>query len=249
MRNSSLLYWYPKVKNLGIPTPKTEIVELKHKNNLLLPVCDGDFSPIEPQWSDILEKARKIGFPLFMRTDEFSGKHGWKNTCYVEKESDLKKHISTLIEESFLADMMGLPIRALVFRKYIPMKSMFTAFYGEMPVNPEIRLFAKEGDILCWHWYWINDAIEQGTRKEDLPPDWKKQLSMAKKEMTSKDINDLMFQASEVSKQFKGIWSIDFCLSKKGIWYLIDMAEGHLSWHPEDCENEKKIRADNTKDI
>src|SRR3990167_9704750 len=104
---NSLIYWYPKVKDLGILTPETLIVELKNQHSLIN-ICEGDFSALEPQWNEILESARKIGFPLFMRTDEFSGKHNWKNTCYVEKEEDLKQHISNLFEDSFLADMLGL---------------------------------------------------------------------------------------------------------------------------------------------
>ena len=160
---NSLLFWYPKLKGTLTMTPRTEIVELKKKNSELTPICDGDFTPLKEQWDEILQKARKIGYPLFMRTDEYSGKHNWKNTCFVEKEEDLKSHIKQLFDDSFMADMMGLPLRALVFRKYIPMQNLFKAFRGEMPVNPEIRAFFKDHKLVCWHWYWIKDAIEKGS--------------------------------------------------------------------------------------
>ena len=242
MKNS-LLYWYPKVRELGIPTPETIIVELKNQHSLM-DVCEGDFKSLEPQWIEILEGARKIRFPLFMRTDEFSGKHNWKNTCYVEKEEDLKQHIINLFEDSFLADMLGLPLRAIVFRKFIPMKNLFYAFRGEMPVNPEIRFFVKDGEVLCYHWYWVEDAIEQGTTKDKLPFDWKNKIENAKRDYLSG--NDLLWltnDARKIAKQFEGYWSIDFCLSRDNRWILIDMAEGEKSWHPE-CN---RIKDDKTK--
>jgi hypothetical protein len=223
-----MLYWFPKIKNLGIPTPKTEIVVLKKWHDELIPICDGDFSPIEPQWEQILVAARKIGFPLFMRTDEFSGKHNWKNTCYVEKEEDLKQHIGDLFENSFTADFLGLPIRALVFREYIPMKNLFKAFHGEMPVNPEIRCFIKDGKFLCWHWYWIEDAIINPSAS-----DWKEIMREEQKHILCNETVKLIDNALIVAKQFEGYWSVDFCKAKDGRWILIDMAEGEKSWHPE----------------
>ena len=233
MERNSLLYWYPKLKDLGIPTPKTEIVELKNQHSELIPICDGDMSPLEPNWKEILQKARKIGFPLFMRTDEFSGKHNWKKTCYVEKEENLKQNIYHLIEDSFCADVVGLPIRAIVLREFIPMKTLFTAFYGDMPVNPEIRFFIKDGEVLCWHWYWIEDAIEKGTPKDKLPFDWRYRLEDAKKKyLTGNDLLWLTNDVRKIAKKFDGYWSVDFCMSKDNRWILIDMAEGHKSWHP-----------------
>jgi len=232
---SSLLYWYPKIKELELLTPKTEIIELKNQNYLdLISVAEGDFKVLEPQWNEILEKALKIGFPLFMRTDEFSGKHHWKDTCYVEKEKDLKKHIVNLFECSFCADIMGLPLRAIVFREFISMKTLFKAFYGEMPVNVEVRFFINNGKIKCWHWYWIEYAIETGTEKNKLPSDWKNRIKRAKRDYLSENnIAILSTEVNKVAKQFKGYWSVDLCLSKQNKWILIDMAEGHKSWHPE----------------
>jgi len=241
MFENSLISWFPKIKALGIPTPKTEIVKLNKHDDELLPIVEGDLTPIQDQWAEILDKARKIGFPLFMRTDEFSGKHSWKDTCYVEKESDLKTHITRLFDESFSADFLGLPLRAIVFREYIPMANMFTAFHGDMPVNPEIRFFVKDGEVLCWHWYWIEDAIEQGTLKEKLPFDWRERIRSAKEQLSGNDILWLTNDARKVAQQFKGYWSVDFCLSRKREWILIDMALGRRSWHPEDC-NTKTIK-------
>lgn len=39
--------------------------------------------------------------------------------------------------------------------------------------------------------------------------------------------------AASIGKRLGGYWSVDFALSQDGIWYLIDMAVGERSWHPE----------------
>jgi hypothetical protein len=233
-QENSLMYWYPKLHGTETLTPQTIIVELKNKEQLL-EVCDGNFKVLESQWEEILAATKRIGFPLFMRTDEFSGKHNWKNTCFVEKEEDLRQHIATLVEESYMAHILGLPLRALVFRKYIPMKNLFKAFHGEMPVNPEVRFFFKDKKVQCWHWYWIEDAIEQGTRS-GLPDNWKEIITNEKKGLSEQEINELTRQVNKVAQNFKGYWSIDFCKSAKGEWILIDMALGEKSWHPEHKE-------------
>jgi hypothetical protein len=228
---NSLLYWYPRLRHLNVVMPQTEIVKISER---LVQVVDGDFSVLEKYWPEITKKANKIGFPLFMRTDEFSGKHNWKNTCYVAKESDLKQHIRNLIEDSYCADLLGLPIRALVFRAYIPMKNLFTAFHGQMPVNPEMRFFIKDGKVLCKHWYWVIEAIEQGTQEGELPDNWKEILIAERNLLSVEEIVLLTNEAQKVANLFTGFWSVDFCKSKVGAWILIDMALGSMSWHP-DC--------------
>jgi len=231
---NSLLYWYPKVKDLDIPMPKTEIVELKNTHVELMTIIDGNFSVLEPYWREILDKSQKIGFPLFMRTDEFSSKHNWKNTCYVQSETELKEHIRNLFEDSFCADVWGLPLRAIVFREYIPMKNLFVAFRGEMPVNPEIRFFIKDGKVQCWHWYWIEEAIKESRK---LPKDWKERLIRAKSDyMLGQNLILLTDYATTVAEHIEGYWSVDFCLSKEDTWFLIDMAQANQSWHQPKCK-------------
>jgi hypothetical protein len=150
MIEDSMLFWYPKIKILDIPQPKTEIYEIP--KNILENLCEENMQNLD--MNAVKEVANRIGYPLFLRTDLASGKFFWKRSCFVEKEEDLKQHIFEVISFNQCADICGLPFEALVFREYIPMKNLFTAFYGEMPVNPEIRFFVKDGEVKCWHWYW-----------------------------------------------------------------------------------------------
>lgn len=233
---NSMMIWYPLIKKLDIPQPKTEMY--------IFPEEDLNFlydEKFKLNMERIKIEVNKIGYPLFVRTDLASGKHNWKKACYVEKEEDLKEHIIEIIEFNLLADLMGLPFKSLFFREFIPMDSRFNAFWGEMPVNPERRYFIKDGKIQCHHPYWIEEAIEEGTDKEKLPNNWK-ELCRELNTETKEEIKLLSKYTKIVTKIFnKGYWSVDFCRAKDGRWILIDMAKGDRSWHKESCKYGRTI--------
>lgn len=212
---SSLLNWFPVVEKLDIPIPEAVIVKV----------------PTSPE--NIREKANKIGYPLFMKTDLIAGKHDWENTCFVESEEYLDYNIANLIAESEVADMeAGTPLNALVFRKYIELDSRFKAFLG-MPVARERRYFIDKGKVLCHHPYWILHAIRFwfGTKE---PKNWKCLLKEINTE-TDQEISILSSYAQMVADVFKDDWAVDFAQAKMGTWYLIDMQRSEISWHP-DCQ-------------
>jgi hypothetical protein len=232
MIEDSMMLWYPKIKNLDIPQPKTEIYEIP--KNVLENLCEENMENLD--MNAVKEVANRIGYPLFLRTDLASGKFFWKMSCFVEKEEDLQSHIFEVISFNQCAGVVGLPFEALVFREYIQMKNLFTAFYGEMPVNPEIRFFVENGEVLCWHWYWAMEAIKQPSVSN-----WKEILENEKKSVFGNEILWLTTDARKVSKVLDGYWSVDFCKAKNDKWILIDCARADLSWHPDDCKFKKKV--------
>jgi len=229
VESDSMLFWYPKIEDLPIPQPKTELIIFNDKE---LKVLLNENVP-----KSVVDKVRpvcdKMGYPCFLRTDLASGKHSWKDSCFVESPKDLWKHIFEVVSFNLCGDIMGLDFKALVVREFIPMASRFTAFSGDMPVNPERRYFVKNGLILCHHPYWIEEAIE-----ESKPPSIKNWREVAKELNTETDeeIKLLTSYTKLVAQQFKGYWSVDFCKAKDGRWILIDMASGSRSWHPEECK-------------
>ena len=236
---TSMLYWYPTVEKLKIPAPQTFIIEADCDITEILQKTGGDClseRSIEKHidMKQVYEKAKILGYPLFLRSDMTSNKHAWKNTCYVTKESDIIPHLQTLMCYSQLADIInGIPFRAVVLRKYIPMWTLFRAFSMMMPVNPEWRLFAKDGKIICEHWYWIKEAIRHAERDEfpAILDHWER--------VTATSLPKLRKHARAVSKALPNQeWSIDFCKTDKGDWLLIDMAVAEKSWHPK-CKKRK----------
>jgi len=240
MNKSSLLYWYPKIKNLDIPQPKTEIIILTDKE--LNTTYNEQIS------KSLLKKvekiiAQKFELPVFIRTDLSSAKHYWKDSCFYDRTNELWKHLWEIISFNLCADLMGLPFKALVVREFILMDSRFIAFRGSMPVNPERRYFVDKERVLCRHPYWFEGAILYPNLEN-----WKKVLGEINTE-DKQEIKLLTNYAQKVAKTLPGFWSVDFCKAKDERWVLIDCALGERSWHPEDCRFNRTVKIDYLKDL
>lgn len=231
-KESSMLYWYPKI--IGrLRTPKTVFLPVSEKDrHRMRESLDGKPIPKRIE-NKILSKADEIGYPLFLRSDQGSGKHEWRDTCYVSDRDSLISHIVALIEWHECAGIMGLWWDALVFREFIPLESRFTAFYG-MPVSRERRVFVRDGIVECIHPYWPEDAIHED-RENPLPVDWKARLHYLN-DMCGEEIGQLSFMGKIFGERLPGYWSVDFACDIHGAWWTIDAARGELSWHPADCQ-------------
>jgi len=225
-----MLYWFPMIKDLDIPQPRTEMVELKADYWDLMGVLDGvRCESLEAQIPELVAAGEKIGTPLFMRTSHTSGKHDWSDTCFVPDLTKIKRHVGMLIQDTSLKTI---PLDAFVLREYIEMDSRFIAFDDGMPVNPERRYFINNGEIQCHHPYWIPEAIAES---RVLPDDWLEKLALMNIE-TDEEVGLLTAYAQMIAGIFPEYWSVDFCKAKDGRWILIDMATGEASWHDERCE-------------
>lgn len=226
----SLLYWYPKIQNLDIPQPRTVIVPISEKEKKSL---YNEMIPKSLTAEIRITIQQNFNLPVFIRTDLASGKHEWKKSCYYDGSTELWENLHHIITFNLCVDILGLPFNAMVIREFIPMDTGFTAFYGEMPVNPERRYFIKDGKVLCYHPYWIKEAIAD-SYKEPSVKNWE-QLSDEMNTQTEDELRLLDWHSHRVAQELDGYWSIDYCKAKDGKWILIDMATGEKSWHPEDC--------------
>ncbi len=225
MDKTSLLYWYPQIKDLDIPQPKTEWLLLSQEE--FYATMEGMPDSILTGVTDLIKN--KFQLPVFIRTDLASAKHFWKNACYCDGPDRLKERLAETCMFNHCADMMGLLFTAIIVREYIEMDSKYLAF-NDMPVNPERRYFIKDGKVLCHHHYWIKEAICRPS-----VDNWE-QLSDEMNLETPDEIKLLTAYTEQVAKIFSdNYWSIDFCKAKDGRWILIDMALGNRSWHPENC--------------
>lgn len=226
VESDSMLIWYPKIKDLPIPQPKTEIIVLTDEE---LDVLGNETVP-DSVTNKVKVVCDKMGYPCFLRTDLASAKHSWKKSCFIDGKRELWKNIYEVISFNLCAGVLGLDFKALVVREYIPMDNRFTAFYGDMPVNPERRYFIFDSNVLCHHPYWIEEAIAQS--KKPSVENWREIAKEMNTEYTD-EIKLLTNYATVIAGLFNGYWSIDFCKAKDGRWILIDMATGEKSWHPE----------------
>lgn len=235
-----MLYWWPLVKDLNIPTPETVMIELDMGRWETFGITEDDEESIaawEKVYPAILAATEKLGVPAFLRTDHTSAKFRWDETCYLEYTDSLDEYIKALVDFSEMADLIGLPVNAIAVREFIEMETGFHAFSGNMPVNPERRYFVNDGAVICHHPYWIEDAVAEG-RAEDSEYsqtcDWRERLAQMNTE-TPDEIELLTDYATSIGSVVDGYWSVDFCKAADGRWIFIDMATGDASWHPE-CE-------------
>jgi hypothetical protein len=224
---SSLLVWYPRIEG-KIPTPKTTVLKLTvDERRELYKIMDGN--PVNPVLEGVIRNAAdRMDVPFFFRSDQASGKHQWKDTCYVTDKSKIMNHLANLIEFHEMAGIIGIRFDALVFREYLPLQSKFTAFNG-MPVAPEWRYFIRDGKPVCEHFYWAKDAIRNPSVK-----DWEK-LHDGMQILSQEDENTLEKYATIFAENNPGYWSVDFALTRDKGWVLIDAARGEISWHPVEC--------------
>lgn len=229
---SSLLVWYPKVKDV-LPCPRTVVVELTDDEiSSLIGMLDG--TPPNPWLVDRLDAAaREIGYPLFLRSDQGSGKHEWKDTCYVPSEGVLLKHVAQLVAWHEMAGILGLSFRALVFREFLTLDAPFLAFNG-MPVARERRYFVQNGSVECKHPYWPPESIFTYRGTPALPADWQQQIARLN-EMDDAEVQELTQMAETFGERNPGYWSVDFARTRDGRWVLIDAARGEVSYHWDNC--------------
>lgn len=235
--HNSLCYWFPLLEQYKdhINYPKTIIYPLNHLNPIEF--LDHNIQAISSFQINDMPKIEHIfhtlGFPLFMKTDQFSGKHSWEKTCFIPNRTVFFRNLCQLIEESYCADFFGLPLNALVFRKYIPLESPFSFFYGNMPVAKERRYFIQNKKLLCHHPYWDKavflDYMDKVIGKRD---DEKLRMIDEINIETPEEIELLSNYCKTILPSFPEFWSIDFAYGKDKKWYLIDMAKGMDSWHP-----------------
>ncbi len=223
-KSSSMLYWWPQIKDLPIPQPKTIVLPVPIL--VLAAAVDGDISGLLPFIPQFDAAAEEFGYPVFVRTDHLSAKHQYESTCFVPSPDELLRHIGALVEMNFA--IFGPGPSALVFREYISLASAFTAFEG-LPIAPERRYFVRDGEVECHHPYWPADAIRRPSTA-----DWRAWLDWMNEE-NDEEIALLLGYAEQVGSRLPGYWSVDFALASGERWFLIDCAEGEKSWHPGEC--------------
>ena len=221
-----LSYWFPLIRDAGLPVPRTEVFRTSCQ---LLELLDGN-TPLGCEEFDegLLAIADKIGYPCFLRTGHTSNKHDWRRTCYVERPKDLNQHVFNLVEFSACQD---LSTDVWVVRELIPTTPAFHAFRG-MPIVREFRVFTKAGESVCIHPYWPPGSI-----REPSIDQWRSRLDRMSGIDEKASIRlGLLAVVAEGATDFND-WSVDFLQDAKGDWWLTDMAKASRSYHWPDCPN------------
>lgn len=228
---SSMFFWWPLIRDLDIPKPKTVMIEWKVEESPF-EILDGKTTVAMSEFiAEIKAAADGLGYPFFLRSDEVSNKHEWGRSCYVESGDRIAQNLSSILE--LTAMEFGIGFRGVAVREFLDLDSRFTSHNG-MPVAAERRYFVKDGIIECFHPYWPPAAISRPSVR-----DWKERLEELQTQSAG-EFALLKRHAEKVCRAAGGHWSIDFCRHRNGTWYLTDMAPGELSYHWATCPNAPK---------
>lgn len=215
----------PVDDGLRIRVPETVIVHYPYSREI------GDAVDGEPVrgWHELCTAidaaAEQVGgYPVFLRTEASSDKHSWKDTCYLTAAGDIGQHVYNLVEHAMMND---LPCDFFAVRRLIPTRAICTAFYGEMPIAKERRVFIRDGSVACHHPYWPADAFDA----DEITEHQVRELQ----ELGTEDEQEITRLASYVAKYIDGAWSVDFLQDINGDWWCIDMAVADVSYHWPEC--------------
>lgn len=222
--------WFHVIEKLKIKTPKTICIPLSRQVQDL--VLKEDFEAVQGN-KEFLELAEQVRScfkelntdKLFIKTSLFSSKHGWKNTCAINLDSDILNHIANIFYDWFMhsADYA----LELIVREFIPTKAAFFAF-NDMPVTEEYRFFSVDGSTYAYQPYWVASSI-----RDPDAEDWESKLKAISN--PNQETLDLLSElASQVTKELTGDWSVDFLRDENGEFWLIDMAITSQSYQSPD---------------
>lgn len=228
---NALESWFMAVEKLGLRTPKTHLFELPA--SLQMELMDG--FPLSEESKDYFKTLSEqikvlgdeLGFPLFIRTSFTSAKHYWKESCSLADAdpATLYDHIEELLMYQSLSPHLLTP--SLVVREMIETKPVFTAFDGKMPITQEFRVFANSGKVAGYQPYWPKESIEDPSIEG-----WADQLETIARP-TPSQLDEMIRTSEAVTKELGGYWSVDFLVDKNDNLWLIDMADGNMSYKNE----------------
>lgn len=262
-----LSYWLPRLVAAGLPVPRTELVDAGPDWPKMLGACEHDPRHkadrdegerlVAPLADAIRSKADAVGgYPLFLRTGHFSGKHDWSKACHVPTAESVAEHVRQLV---FMSEMFGsfgeLPWQQWAVRELLPVDAVGSlAGYGGMPLVREYRAFVSGGSVRCLHHYWPIGSVLDGIdcTHARRPDNWPEGLTLhndkcreCHKEacaMWDKAYGNLLWAqevmplAQQAAAAFAGdgAWSVDLLKTRNG-WYVTDCAEAGRSYHYPGC--------------
>jgi hypothetical protein len=246
-------YWFPKLVATGVPVPQTAILSVGDDWRQMINFAEhGDRFQSEraaaeaiicPLADRIAYAAAEVGgFPCFLRTGHFSGKHEWSHACHLPSADVAAAHVRHLVYMSEMFGMFGeLPYKTWAVRELLPVQPVCALpEYGGFPLVREVRAFVRDGRIETWHPYWPPQAIADGFPRKipreplDEPPvlrDLPDNFSTIIEHVHAIDWTAVRPIVAQVAEAFAGDggWSVDV-LETDGGWFVTDMAIAERSF-------------------
>lgn len=235
-------YWYPKVKDCGIPTPNSVWIHVPEDvmNAFFLDDPKQDEVTIqrfvEKSVMSILD-----GMPiqLFMKNGTFSGKFDFDGMCHIINRSvcEITYKLRALSYDSFILGTQG--NTEIVFREFLTDEKPTYKIYNGMPLRPEFRTFYdfEKRQVLYTANYWDWDYCFNNIKLYNVTDELIYKAAYPQiLEFYNANVDKVENMVQEHMKDVKldGIWSVDLMWCQNKFW-LIDMAIADTSayWDPE----------------
>lgn len=234
-------FWYPKVKDCGIRTPRTFFAKLPtHEEEPIFArkLYEAFYmeSPRENMsviqaWldRDIIPKLEemKLTGHVFVKNARFSNKFSAKGNCNLYGLNELARAIASINYEAMCCEADG--IDEIVVRAFIdsdrkktpciyeglPLRSEFRVFYDFDSKAPIFTANYWDFDYVYPHLHDATDRIVFAHEKESISANFF---------VHRNGIQGLVADAMQAVEGLTGQWSVDVLLDEKGQPWLIDMA-------------------------
>lgn len=221
----SAKFWLPKITTniwLNEFVPQTALVEY-NQDALAMSLRGKHTAEYERLYYIVAHEAKHIGYPFFIRTDITSAKHAGKSAWKVGSEDELNFALLTTLSASELKTTFQ-PIKAsaILVREFLDLGTSGRTAFNGLPIGRELRVFADQRGIQCWHSYWPEEALT-GKMDDGGEPEIIHQPSI------NMEMTEVAKAAARAMGQ--GKWSIDFAQDTQGMWWLLDMATAGNSYH------------------
>lgn len=235
-RRIDMAHWYPKLRDIDVPTPKTQPLALER--------TEGE----SPTWDtkSACEIVEKLGGSAFARSGYKSAQMSLYEGSHIRDNSE-KTINQTLRELVSQHAMMQMPLgESLWLRELLDVN---WSNYARENLCPEVRAFIRDGEVVCHHPRlegFSDHPDEEEAAEQIIEQAWPREI-----EYGQRDHEALVVYAERVAEEFDGWWSVDFVMDTSGKWWCTDMAidalyerDGNvrgMSQHPDDCNHNIEV--------
>lgn len=236
---NSMLYWYPKIKDLGIPMPETEFFLLSEEE------ID---SPMETDWTpmsilsilqdipttEIQERVQSLPTQTAHIRGDYKASRlmGGEGREITMEPQRIDYEVLELLDSLM---MTRFPTRAIAVREWLDLKT-----YGESYMSSicsEVRFIVDEGEVLGGFVDVYEDDFDRSFSEQDT-----QEILNDIESSLEADREQLVEWAEGAGKALGDSWSVDFIQDVEDNWYLTDMALYGL-WYDVEEERWKNISA------
>lgn len=234
-------FWFPKVKNCGIPVPKTRFAKVPAREQepkftdrlyqaFYMEHPTDDMAVIQ-EWIDrfVLMDLMKEGLTghLFVKNARFSNKFDARGSCNIWGLSELARAIANINYAAMCCDADG--VDEIVVREFIESDSRRTpCIYNGLPLRPEFRVFYdfdKNGVIFTanyWDFDYVYPHLHDATDRIIFSHE--RDRINAAYLGDRRRVQEMVWAAMQRVHGLTGQWSVDILMDEQDNLWLIDMA-------------------------